>query len=114
MQMRCQDATPSVAAIAGFLYITPVSGATFLLDQRLVDFDTAESFCNTQGGHLAYYTSLEEQEDVETYFLAQVGPAWRSGAACCMLGRGASARGCVCQDKGLTSLPRPATVCRAS
>jgi hypothetical protein len=70
---------PFAVAIAGFLYITPVSSATFLLDQRLVDFDTAEGFCNTQGGHLAYYTSLEEQEDVETYFLAQVGRPWRFG-----------------------------------
>ena len=61
------------AAAAGYQYISPISGATFELDTRLANFWTAEAYCNSQGGHLAYYTSLEEQEDVETYYLAQVG-----------------------------------------
>lgn len=52
---------PSAAASAGYQYISPVSGATFVLDTKPANFSTAEAYCNTQGGHLVYYTSVEEQ-----------------------------------------------------
>ena len=37
---------------------------TFNFHQNAVDFATAERECNLDGGHLAYYSSLEEQKEV--------------------------------------------------
>lgn len=42
-----------------------------MLNTQLMDYATAELTCNVAGGHLAYYTSLDEQQDVEGYFQQQ-------------------------------------------
>jgi hypothetical protein len=61
-RLGCSTCLPAcAAAAAGYQYISPVSGATFVLDTKPANFTTAEAYCNTQGGHLVYYTSVEEQ-----------------------------------------------------
>jgi hypothetical protein len=47
------------------------SGGNFTLSTLKRTFYDAEAQCNMMGGHLAYYTSLDEQYEVEQYYLAQ-------------------------------------------
>jgi hypothetical protein len=47
--------------------------ATFKLNNRRTDPDSAESYCNDVGGHLVQYTSQEEQHDVERFYIYGVG-----------------------------------------
>jgi hypothetical protein len=47
--------------------------ATFKLSNRRTDPDSAESYCNDVGGHLVQYTSQEEQNDVELFYIYGVG-----------------------------------------
>ena len=54
--------------------------ATFKLSNRRTDPDSAESYCNDVGGHLVQYTSQEEQNDVERFYIYGVGA--------CLLGAG--------------------------
>jgi hypothetical protein len=47
------------------------TGATFTYNTNRSSFEEAEALCNAQGGtHLAYYTSLAEQQEVETGLVA--------------------------------------------
>jgi hypothetical protein len=65
------------------------SNATFLYYPMKADQASAEATCNTQGGHLAIYTSLAEQIEVE-----QVGSKAMCRAMQCVIksrvGRGAA------------------------
>ncbi len=43
----------------------------------------AQAYCNSKGGHLAVWASFEEQQEVEQYYINQVGSSpQRSSAAC--------------------------------
>ncbi len=50
-------------------YRTNASNITFYLNTSLVNQSTAEANCNRHGGHLAAYTSPEEQQEVEQFFI---------------------------------------------
>jgi hypothetical protein len=49
-------------------YTSPVSNVTFYFNSTNTTFDDAQLSCNANGGHIAGYTSLEEQADVEKYY----------------------------------------------
>jgi hypothetical protein len=54
-----------------------VSNYTYIYNTTMTDNKNAHKICNSQGGHLVAYQSLEEQVDVEQYFIKQVGAAQR-------------------------------------
>jgi hypothetical protein len=45
------------------------SNSSFVYSANKSSFAAAEEQCNALGGHLAYYTSLEEQQEVELRFV---------------------------------------------
>jgi hypothetical protein len=49
-------------------YTTPVSNVTFLFNSTNSTWDDAQNSCQMNGGHLAAYTSQEEQGDVEQFY----------------------------------------------
>ena len=51
---------------------TTASGVNFTFNNIAVDADRAEDMCNEQCGHLASYTSLTEQNDVENFYISNV------------------------------------------
>ncbi len=62
---------PSPPAAPGTAsYTAPSTGATYIVNTKPATFAAAEAFCNRNGGHLASYTSLEEQNETETNFVA--------------------------------------------
>ncbi len=63
-------ATASAAAETNTYHYNTSTNATFTLHTTATDFNTAERACNDAGGHLAYYTSLAEQQEVEQYFVS--------------------------------------------
>ena len=50
-------------------YTTNATGNTFYLNTTLVDSASAEESCKRNGGHLAAYISLEEQAEVEQFYI---------------------------------------------
>lgn len=48
---------------------TARTGGRFILNTIPASFAAGERFCNDQGGHLAAFSSAEEQSEVEQYFL---------------------------------------------
>lgn len=42
---------------------------SYLLNTKAMNFTAAEAYCQSQGGHLASYTTLEEQQEVERYYV---------------------------------------------
>ncbi len=61
-------AAPSPAVDNTYRYVSS-SNDSFILHTTATDFATAERSCNMDGGHLVYYTSLAEQQEVEQYFV---------------------------------------------
>ena len=57
------------------------SNATYLLNTCSLDQPAAQQFCNDNGGHLVSFKSLQEQQDVEDYFVNQVRGAVEARAA---------------------------------
>lgn len=51
------------------------NGAKFTLFTNMVNYTTARKTCNNMGAHLAVYTGLEEQSEVEQFFINQVQSA---------------------------------------
>ena len=43
----------------------------YILNTNQMVSKDAQSYCNSQGGHLASYTSYDEQAEVEGYFTNQ-------------------------------------------
>ncbi len=58
--------------MAGYVYISPVTNLTYIYNTSQVEQKTAHKLCNAQGGHLVAYQSIDEQKDVERYFMQQV------------------------------------------
>ena len=52
-----------------------MTNLTYLYNTSVVDQRSAHKICNSQGGHLVAYQTLEEQQDVESYFTNQVRSA---------------------------------------
>jgi hypothetical protein len=51
-----------------YVYISPSSMHTYVLNTSQQTFVEAQYTCNQQGGHLVHYGSVEEQQEVEQYF----------------------------------------------
>jgi hypothetical protein len=69
-------------------YTSKASGVTFYFNSSADHFDNSEAGCALGGGHLATYSSIEEQADVEGY-VSSPPQAWGRCAAlgavhCCM------------------------------
>jgi hypothetical protein len=60
-----------VLAPTGYSFTIADTNTVFTLNTQLQDFAGAERTCNVAGGHLAYFSDLEEQVQVETYFQMQ-------------------------------------------
>jgi hypothetical protein len=43
--------------------------STYILNTKPMGFEEAETFCQTQGGHLVSYKNLREQQEVEKCFV---------------------------------------------
>jgi hypothetical protein len=126
-QRRCHRPSPVLsrsgpalpAAASGYVYVSPVTNLTYIYNTSMVDQRSAHKICNSQGSHLVAYSSLEEQVDVERYFIDSVGLArWLELARCW----GAAAALCSCGEQGkllervasrAVLLQRTATHCNA-
>ena len=53
--------------------MSETSGETYLLNTCQLAQPDAETFCRANGGHLVSYLSLEEQQEVEQFFVDEVG-----------------------------------------
>jgi hypothetical protein len=49
-------------------------GGNFTFNNANLTYDAAESDCRAQGGHLASYNTLFEQQDVEDFLINNVRP----------------------------------------
>ena len=49
---------------SSFLYISPSSRITYIFNATQLPFVEAQASCNEQGGHLVYFSNLEEQKEV--------------------------------------------------
>jgi hypothetical protein len=65
--------SPPLAAPTAFYYTNNATNNTYILNQTMTDFSTADKWCNDKGGHLAAWRSLPEQQDAERYY---VGKGW--------------------------------------
>ena len=61
-----------VAAPNVYYYNSSKTNNTYVLNTNPMNFKSAQSFCNGQGGHLVSYKSYDEQVDVEQHFVKQV------------------------------------------
>ena len=59
-------------------YYNQYTNTTYILNTLPMPATAAEQYCNSQGGHLVSYTSLDEQHEVEDYFVSKVGREGRS------------------------------------
>jgi hypothetical protein len=53
---------------------TTKGGVSYTFNPQPKDHAAAEAMCNTQGGHLAMFTSQSEQSEVELGMAAAVSP----------------------------------------
>ena len=63
----CGCAAPGI-----FTYRSQGRRNSYILNTNPTSFKSAQTFCNTQGGHLASWDSYAEQYEVEQYFVGQV------------------------------------------
>jgi hypothetical protein len=56
-----------------YSYTNNLTSISYVLNTTHTNFYEAEDNCIALGGHLISYTSLEEQIDVEAYFMATGG-----------------------------------------
>ena len=69
-----EHSTPNTAAavpVVAPTYTTKSTGGSFYLNTTLTKQAEAEAACKLANGHLATYTSMEEQEEVEQFFTEQ-------------------------------------------
>jgi hypothetical protein len=52
-------------------YNDPHTNTTYILNTLPMPATPAQQYCNSQGGHLVSYTSLDEQRAVEDYFVSK-------------------------------------------
>jgi hypothetical protein len=66
----CADSTAAACAAPGiYYYSSEVTNNTYILNQFVSNFTKAQEFCTDNGGHLAAFSSLEEQQEVEGYYI---------------------------------------------
>jgi hypothetical protein len=73
MSTHLQILFSGCAAPGVYRYTTLVTGATFTLNTEARMQADAEAICQSQGGHLAIFSSAQEQQDVEKGFTALGG-----------------------------------------
>ena len=61
-----------------YVYVSPVSNATYILNTTAMPFAHAAQLCNDNGGFLVSYGSVEEQAEVEAYYsnMTYFIPVW--------------------------------------
>jgi hypothetical protein len=69
LQLPHLPAACPCAAPADYYYTSKVSAATFVWNPAKLEQAEAQLACNDLGGHLAVFTSLAEQVDVENYYI---------------------------------------------
>jgi hypothetical protein len=79
---------------SSFLYISPSSRITYIFNATQLPFVEAQASCNEQGGHLVYYSNLDEQKEVGAAPGSWHAPGGRPGCGSCIVpvARGAAAR----------------------
>jgi hypothetical protein len=55
------------------------TNASFVINTTWTTANDAQRSCNALGGHLAFYTSLAEQLEVEQWAKDEVGGGWGGG-----------------------------------
>lgn len=63
----CRTAAAALAPV----YTSTVTGVQFRLNTAKLNFSAAEAECARNGGHLASFTSIDEQSDVEQFYIKQ-------------------------------------------
>jgi hypothetical protein len=58
------------AALNAYNYTSNASGVTYVFNNTPVNSYDAQTACNTYGGHLVWFSSLQEQQEVERGFMA--------------------------------------------
>jgi hypothetical protein len=53
-----------------YVYNSPTTYSTYMLNTTWASFVDAEGSCNDAGGHLVYFDSIEEQKEVEAYYIS--------------------------------------------
>ena len=66
------DAALSALLANNMTYTAKATGATFKYQGFLANGAAAEQVCRSEGGHLASFASLTEQNEVEQYYLQMV------------------------------------------
>jgi hypothetical protein len=69
------------AAVGASVPYNSSRGRSFMLNPTPANGSAAERTCRDQGGHLASFLSLAEQQEVEGYYLGRVGGT-RAPQAC--------------------------------
>jgi hypothetical protein len=70
---QCSEQLPYVCKVAApgvFSYSSPMN-ATYVLNTNPLPQAAAEQFCRDRGGHLASFTTFQEQVEVEAWFAQQ-------------------------------------------
>jgi hypothetical protein len=63
------DLAAASAAPGIYYYTSEISNNSYILNQFVSNFTKAQEFCTDNGGHLAAFASLEEQQEVEGYYI---------------------------------------------
>jgi hypothetical protein len=66
MPFMCKKLQPGA-----YVYTSNVTATTYILNTSYAGFMDAEAACNSNGGHLAYFETADEQEEVEAYYVSQ-------------------------------------------
>jgi hypothetical protein len=78
---RCDDVLTYMCknmSTAAYVYVSPLTNATYILNTTATALPHAAQLCNSHGGFLVSYASVEEQADVEAYFtnMTYFLPVW--------------------------------------
>jgi hypothetical protein len=65
LPFMCKTLQPN----SSYIYISPTNLHTYVLNTSQQTFVDAQYSCNQQGGHLVHYDTVEEQYEVEQYFV---------------------------------------------
>jgi hypothetical protein len=68
--LACLHSSTAAGSTQAPAFTSSVSNSTFQYASNLSDFVSGQRSCNLLGGHLASYTSLEEQMEVEQHYIA--------------------------------------------
>jgi hypothetical protein len=66
---KSSPAVPPAAAPGNFTFTSPSTGLTYIFSTFKKTWADAETFCQTQGGHLVAYSSSSQQREVEQAFV---------------------------------------------